>query len=81
MGLPGLEVFPDSLRRPNKSSRQKPKSDFRTLVGVDPVFTTGGVGWGNTRGQWIHTLQEFKYKPNIWFNLTILSLKTLLDLK
>ena len=50
MGLPGLEVFPDSLSRPNKSSRQKPKSEFRTLVGEDPVFTTGGVGWGKTRG-------------------------------
>ena len=50
MGLPGLEVFPDCLNRPNKSSRQKPKSEFRTLVGEDPVFTTGGVGRGKTRG-------------------------------
>ena len=47
MGLPGLEVFPDCLNRPNKSSRQKPKSEFRTLVGEDPVFTTGGVGRGH----------------------------------
>ena len=67
MGLPGLEVFPDCLNRPNKSSRQKPKSEFRTLVGEDPVFTTGGVGWGNW-GHWIHICKHFlnlvKY-PNL----------------